>query len=638
MDPNHSRKKQRLTLAQLAAYDDILTDALIDHVYFWTNIRKNKSAYLSSRGIKEEEIASILQKRVILEQNLAKAEAELLSLSGLRKFIDNLKTEKEKLDFTRHLHRYVQIYLPDCPWEVSTTNRYTIVTQEAAVTARAFIKSKQKIKYLCGIQVFITKEELELTQKNRRDFSIVFSSRKKASSLFLGPARFANHDCYPNARLSTCEADGMEIIAVRDIEIGEEVTVKYGEDYFGDDNRECLCRSCEIKGKNGWSHANINENPTVAEPSIQKSSRYIFRSSRHNSFHEEKSERPRPSHVVKPLVLDTMLESSSISALESSLVGEFSIPSSGRKNKINDEEPSPVVQKKLRSKHITTCETFKEIPTLVNIGQSPSYSSSLSTSCSDIYSMDGSHASTDATSVDEDSATIQDSRADLTISWSLRSRRIFTIVAKPKENLANACHNRENQSSSTDGRFTDILEDSNKSRDFGISDNSAKKSSPKASRKLKETLRAPKQTCVANTGSSKQGFRVPGDYHLTPLLIVDLASDWIRCQNCEEFFVQTDAYTPRFACPRCERHSKLYGYRWPKSERENSDDEEERVLDHRTIQRFANSTESRAVKKWSQRPTMLHDSRSTREDIFENPNKLSKGCRMTRSSKLRCTI
>lgn len=252
--------------------------------------------------------------------------------------------------------------------------------------------------------------------------------------------------------------------------------------------------------------------------------------------------------------------------------------------------------------------------------------------------MDGSHASTDATSVDEDSATIQDSRADLTISWSLRSRRIFTIVAKPKENLANACHNRENQSSSTDGRFTDILEDSNKSRDFGISDNSAKKSSPKASRKLKETLRAPKQTCVANTGSSKQGFRVPGDYHLTPLLIVDLASDWIRCQNCEEFFVQTDAYTPRFACPRCERHSKLYGYRWPKSERENSDDEEERVLDHRTIQRFANSTESRAVKKWSQRPTMLHDSRSTREDIFENPNKLSKGCRMTRSSKLRCTI
>jgi hypothetical protein len=29
-----SEKKQRLTLAQLTAYDDILTDALVDHVSF----------------------------------------------------------------------------------------------------------------------------------------------------------------------------------------------------------------------------------------------------------------------------------------------------------------------------------------------------------------------------------------------------------------------------------------------------------------------------------------------------------------------------------------------------------------------------------------------------------------------------
>lgn len=165
---------------------------------------------------------------MILERNLEKTEFELLKLPGLKKFRDNLKTEKEKSDFTKHLKRYVQIYLPDCPWEVSTTNRYTIITHEAAVTARAFIKRKQKIKYLTGIQVTMTKEELELAQKNRRDFSIVFSSRKKATSLFLGPARFANHDCEANARLSTCENAGVEIIAVRDIEVGEEITVTYG--------------------------------------------------------------------------------------------------------------------------------------------------------------------------------------------------------------------------------------------------------------------------------------------------------------------------------------------------------------------------------------------------------------------------
>lgn len=200
----------------------------MDQVYFWATIRKNKSSYRSSRRFKEEDIASIIQKSVILEKNPEKAEFQLLELPGLRAFKDNLKTLKEKQDFTRHMQRYVKIYLPDCPWEVSTTNRYTVIAHEAAVTARAFIKRKQKIKYLSGIQVIMTKEELEVTQKNRRDFSIVFSSRKKASSLFLGPARFANHDCDANAKLSTCENAGMEIIAVRDIEIGEEITVTYG--------------------------------------------------------------------------------------------------------------------------------------------------------------------------------------------------------------------------------------------------------------------------------------------------------------------------------------------------------------------------------------------------------------------------
>lgn len=37
--PVPSSKKQPLTLAQLSAYDDILTDALVDHVGFSTAAR-----------------------------------------------------------------------------------------------------------------------------------------------------------------------------------------------------------------------------------------------------------------------------------------------------------------------------------------------------------------------------------------------------------------------------------------------------------------------------------------------------------------------------------------------------------------------------------------------------------------------
>jgi histone-lysine N-methyltransferase SUV420H len=152
----------------------------------------------------------------------------LLALPGLKKFSHSLKTDKEKDDFRKHLRKYINIYLPDCPFEVSSTNRYTVVTQEASVTARRYIKKGEVVKYLCGIQVIMTEEEEEHIKSSRRDFSIVVSSRNKSASLFLGPARFANHDCDANSRLMTTGSAGMEIIAVRDIEIGEEITVSYG--------------------------------------------------------------------------------------------------------------------------------------------------------------------------------------------------------------------------------------------------------------------------------------------------------------------------------------------------------------------------------------------------------------------------
>jgi [histone H4]-N-methyl-L-lysine20 N-methyltransferase len=201
-------------------------------VYFWTTIRKNKNAYHSCRGITEEAVTSILQKYVIVENDPTKAALELLELPGLKKFVASLKTEKERDDFRKHLRKYVDIYRVDCPFEVSTTNRYTVVTHEAAVTARRDIKKGEVIKYLSGIQVLMTEEEEESIKTTRRDFSIVVSSFRKTASLFLGPARFANHDCEANARLMTSGNASMDIIAARPIYEGEEITVSYGKFLF----------------------------------------------------------------------------------------------------------------------------------------------------------------------------------------------------------------------------------------------------------------------------------------------------------------------------------------------------------------------------------------------------------------------
>jgi histone-lysine N-methyltransferase SUV420H len=94
--------------------------------------------------------------------------------------------------------------------------------------------------------------------------------------------------------------------------------------------------------------------------------------------------------------------------------------------------------------------------------------------------------------------------------------------------------------------------------------------------------------------------RIPGDYVLTPALLAEPASAWINCKICEEPFVQKDAYFTRSSCPRCERHSKLYGYMWPKTDKEGRHDTEERVLDHRTVHRFLRPSEERSIRRRGQ--------------------------------------
>jgi histone-lysine N-methyltransferase SUV420H len=63
-------------------------------------------------------------------------------------------------------------------------------------------------------------------------FSMVITDRN-GTSFFLGPARFVNADCKPNAQLIPTGSSGMTVKAIKDIKVGEEITANYGEGYFG---------------------------------------------------------------------------------------------------------------------------------------------------------------------------------------------------------------------------------------------------------------------------------------------------------------------------------------------------------------------------------------------------------------------
>ncbi|KAH7170069.1 hypothetical protein EDB81DRAFT_774369 [Dactylonectria macrodidyma] len=630
-------KKQRLTLTQLSSYDDILTDALVDHVFYWTTVPKNRSSYHPSRGVREEDIAKILQEEVALNKDLAAAEKRLLATDGLRRFCNSLKTDKEIEDFKRHLRRYVQIYLPDCPWEVNSTNRYTIVSHEASVTARRSIKRNESIKYLSGIQVVITPEEEKEISVRKKDFSMVVSSRSKSTSLFMGPARFANHDCDANAKLMTTSNAGIEIIATRNIEPGDEITVTYGESYFGEDNCECLCKTCEDGLRNAWEQ---EEGAVAVKRSIDhaKSDGYSLRRRRRDDSLGG-SRTPSVTPDIRPRVFKTVSRNSRLSqAGTASAAGSpppYESPR-GRKRPLDALATPPKTPAK-RLKHLVV-----PIPTERSTSRGSSVSGSDTFSNADV-------AETDATSPEKETPEPEketpepvlqtphqatsvclrregsnENRADHTTQTAPFSPQSTEGANSPRPAKSNdTVPTRISTSSSlTSMSITAILNAPTPSEASEEPD-SEPESKHMASQPLPMQIESvPIATSIETVEDSQAAdvgepqkirkkyqrrvfnkqitpparMRTPGDYLLTPLLLSEPEMAWIQCTNCNTYFVQKDAYYTRSSCPRCERHSKLYGFVWPKTERAGPRDKEERILDHRMVHRFLDPDDERRVR------------------------------------------
>ncbi|KAK4196050.1 hypothetical protein QBC40DRAFT_288028 [Triangularia verruculosa] len=611
--------KKKLTLAQLAAYDDILTDALIDRTYYWTTIPKNRTSYHPSRGVREEEIAKLIQTHLIINSDLKTAEEKLLATDGLGRFYNGLKTPKEKDDFKAHMRRYMSTYLPDCPFEVNATNRYTIVTYEASITARRFIRRNETIKYLAGIQVTITPEEEADMASRKKDFSLVVSSRSKSTSLFMGPARFANHDCDANARLVTCGQAGIEIIACRDIGVGDEITVSYSESYFGEDNCECLCQTCEARQVNGWQQEEGSASVKRSiEDDLTAAQGYSFRRRlRDESVAGSGSRTPSVTPGIRPRVLkkrgSQMVLCDRQSTVESTDPECSEVSGHVRKRDAAALGTPPITPaKRLKTMHFDLPSTTIGSP--ISRGSSES-----ELSRSPLSSEAGSAILTDATTPASDSADglvlspdptpikqvieilkSEQSGAEagnveqLPEAISPLPQRTYdfsailptTEITPPAEELAD---NTETAGATSTAEAVVPVPPSN---------DAAAPTTPvakgKASKKKGQAARQASPPLV-------QKRRVPGDYTLTPLLLSEPETAWIHCTNCNTAFVQKDAYFTRANCPRCERHSKLYGYIWPKTQPAGKNDKEERILDHRLINRFLDPEDearARGKKHW----------------------------------------
>ncbi|KAI7900414.1 uncharacterized protein BX663DRAFT_439252, partial [Cokeromyces recurvatus] len=129
-------------------------------------------------------------------------------------------------------------------FEICSTTRYT-GEMEACIIATKDWKVGEQVTACLGAIAYLSPNEDAKLKSEDRDFSVMYSTRRKCTSLFLGPARFMNHDCNSNCEFMNIGNQAVTFKVRRSIVCGEEMTVFYGADYFGENNCECLCMSCE---------------------------------------------------------------------------------------------------------------------------------------------------------------------------------------------------------------------------------------------------------------------------------------------------------------------------------------------------------------------------------------------------------
>ena len=101
------------------------------------------------------------------------------------------------------------------------------------------IHAKLKIGEIRGESVSVEEARLRATRSGR--IMIVELSAKKAIDFTksLDPMRYTNHSCRPNAQL-VIRNGRVEFYALRDITLGEEITVNYGETHH-EGRLACRC-------------------------------------------------------------------------------------------------------------------------------------------------------------------------------------------------------------------------------------------------------------------------------------------------------------------------------------------------------------------------------------------------------------
>ncbi|XP_050523455.1 histone-lysine N-methyltransferase Suv4-20 [Daktulosphaira vitifoliae] len=232
----------------LCDIDDLATSLVID-VYLGFNTHK------MDINFKEMYTSRAILKPIIDEFILNQDRKKVFEAFWNKSYIPiHLFKESYKKLVKDHIDRYIGIFCSDAGFKIEPCHRYSLENKIGAkVSATTSWYKDEVIHRLVGCVAKLTEqEEDEILHVGKNDFSVMYSCRKKCAQLWLGPAAYINHDCRANCKFVANDKGTAFVKVLKDIKPGEEITCFYSANFFGENNANCECISCEKFSKGAF--------------------------------------------------------------------------------------------------------------------------------------------------------------------------------------------------------------------------------------------------------------------------------------------------------------------------------------------------------------------------------------------------